>query len=271
MLRIGTAGIPIRCKGTSTLRGIECVRELGLSAMEIEFVRSIYLNEQAAREIGALAKKLDVSLSCHAPYALNLASQDKRIQEQSKHLVGRTLHIADECGASIAVVHAGYYSGRTPKEASEMILDALSIFRSRAKIGIETTGRQKQFGTLDEILALSHENKNIVPVVDFGHIHARTGGGIKTGEDFKKILDTVDAPGRKPIHCHMSCIKFENANEKEHLPLSAGQPDFRLLAQVLKENGYDATIISESPLIEGDAVLFKGWTEKSCLHHSIPV
>lgn len=261
MIRIGTAGIPHECKGTSTNEGVKCVKALGLSAMEIEFVRSIYLGEKEARDIGETARRLGILLSCHAPYYINLASRDREVQEKSKFFIGKTLSIADACGASVAVVHAGYYSERAPKEAYGLIAGALAQFTSRAKIGVETMGRQKQFGTLDEIISMARDNPNVVPVIDFGHMHARSGGGIKTKDDFKRILDSVDALGKNPIHCHITGIRFEKANEKEHLPISSNQPDFRPLAELLRENGYDITLISESPLIEQDALLFRKWIE----------
>lgn len=262
MIRMGTAGIPLACKGNTTIDGIKCVGDLGLSAMEIEFVRSIYLGEKEAQAAGVVAKKLGIALSCHGPYYINLASRDADVQEKSKHYVGKTLAIADACGASVAVFHAAYYSERTPGEAYNLVAGALKLFSPKARIGVETMGRQKQFGTLDETIRLSQELENVVPVIDFGHIHARTGGGIKSKEDFKKILDSVDALGKNPIHCHLTGIRFENGNEKEHLPISSNQPDFRLLAEVLRENGYDITLISESPLIEQDALLFRKWVDK---------
>ena len=262
MIRIGTAGIPLGCKGGNTLDGIRCVKELGLSAMEIEFVRNIYLNEKKAQEVGEYARNLGILLSCHAPYYINLASQDREVQEKSKYYVGRTLNIADALKASVAVFHPGYYSNRTPEEAYKMISDSLKLFNPKTRIGVETTGKQKQFGTLDEMIMLAQEHEKVVPVIDFGHVHARGGGCVKTKDDFRSILEKVDALGKNPIHCHLSCVRFSNGNEREHIPLSEKQPDFRLLAEVVKENGFDLTIISESPLIEHDALLFKGWVEE---------
>lgn len=260
-VRIGPAGIPLMCKGNNTLEGIICAKAIGLSALEIEFVRGVYLGEAAAKDVGNIAKSLDIALSCHAPYFINLASQKPEVIEKSMKYIIDTLRIADICGATIAVIHAGFYTGRGEEETFSLIKSAISQLKSKAKIGIETMGRQKQFGTLDEIERLVQGCENVAPVIDFAHIHARTGGSIKTKADFKKILDRFDRLAISPLHCHMTGIKYENSNEKHHLPIASNEPDFRLLGELLKENDYNMTIISESPLLEQDALLFKSWLE----------
>ncbi|MCK4550651.1 MAG: TIM barrel protein [Candidatus Aenigmarchaeota archaeon] len=257
--RIGTAGIPGVCKGGSTLDGVKCVSDLGLDAFEIAFVRNIYLTEESARKVGEIAKKLDISLSCHAPYYINLASTNPSVIVKSKKFIADTLKIADVMGAKIAVVHAGFYMGQPKSQVFELIKNACLEFKSKAKLGIETMGRQKQFGSVDEVARLVEECGNVAPVIDFAHIHARTNGGLKTKDDFKAILDKFECLSVSPIHCHMTGIKYENGNEKHHLPISSFEPDFRLLADVLRENNYDTTIICESPLMEQDALLFKKW------------
>ncbi|MEK7072470.1 MAG: endonuclease IV, partial [Patescibacteria group bacterium] len=52
---LGPAGLPMASEG-NTIDGIKKVRELGLNAMEIEFVRSVYMNEKTAEEVGKAAK-----------------------------------------------------------------------------------------------------------------------------------------------------------------------------------------------------------------------
>ncbi|MFH1127487.1 MAG: TIM barrel protein [archaeon] len=258
-IRLGPAGIPLACKGKTTHEGVRCVSALGLDALEIEFVRSIYLDSAAAMVVGRVARELDVALSCHAPYFINLASRDDDVVVKSRKYISDTLRIADACGATVAVVHAGFYMGRGAHETFEMIKKAVSDFDSRALLGIETMGRQKQFGTLDEVERMTIECENVVPVVDFAHVHARLNGGLRTKDDFRAILDRFERIGVRPIHCHMTGIKYDNGNEKHHLALSSYEPDFRLLAEVLRENEYDVTLISESPVLEEDAILFKGW------------
>ncbi|PSN89793.1 endonuclease IV, partial [Candidatus Marsarchaeota G1 archaeon OSP_B] len=71
---VGPAGVPISAKGGSTIDGIKTVRSLGLNAMEVEFVQGVRMSPEMAKEAGKVAKELNVRLSVHAPYFINLCS-----------------------------------------------------------------------------------------------------------------------------------------------------------------------------------------------------
>ena len=76
---LGSAGIPGTVKRGNTIDGVIEVARLELNAMEIEFVRSVYMNEKTAKEVGEVAKENNVRLSVHAPYYINLCSKDAKI------------------------------------------------------------------------------------------------------------------------------------------------------------------------------------------------
>ena len=63
--------------------------------------------------------------------------------------------------------------------------------------------RLKRCGRFAEVM---DEVDGVEPVPDFGHIHARGQGCLKTKEDFQEALDGYLQlhPGR--LHCHFSCI-----------------------------------------------------------------
>ena len=81
MLKIGVAGLPVGSAGT--LDGIKKVKDLGLSACEIEFVRNIYMSNELAEKTGELAKSLGLDLTVHAPYYINLNSKNEEVVEAS--------------------------------------------------------------------------------------------------------------------------------------------------------------------------------------------
>ena len=74
-MRFGPGGLP-ECAST-TEEGVICCHHLGLNALELEFVRGVYLREENAINLKPLAKKYDVKLSAHAPYWINLAAKEK--------------------------------------------------------------------------------------------------------------------------------------------------------------------------------------------------
>jgi len=130
-----------------------------------------------------------------------------------------------------------------------------------AILGAETTGKPSQYGSLDEVLELCKilGTKYIRPVIDWGHINSRENGKIKSGEDFEEIIRKIkDALGKEcleGLHCHFSEQVFSEKGEKYHVPLGTNnEPPFKLLAELIKSHHYRFTMISESPLLEKDAI-----------------
>lgn len=264
MIRIGTAGVPLGSPERDTESGVRFVRKLGLDALEIEFVRNIYLNTESAERVGKTASELDVGLSIHAPYYINLNSEEKEKIEASKWRILESARIGGFLGAMVVVFHPGYYGKTAKDEAFATIMENVKDIREKLDgegngilLGPETTGKVSQFGTLEELIEISRKVGGVMPVVDFGHMHARYNGGLKTKRDFEKVFDTFLENIKKPMHIHMTGIRYSERGELNHLNIDSNEPDYRHFAQILKERRIDATVISESPNIESDALKLK--------------
>lgn len=269
---LGPAGIPLSSKDHSTIGGIRQVAELELNAFECEFVRGVAMGNETAREVGAVAKELNIVLSVHCPYFINLCSTDKQKREASKKRILDSAERAHFMGANVAVFHPGFYGALGPEKAFEAIAqacgDMLDVMKSKGikgvKLGLETTGKLSQFGTLDENSAVHKELHDCVPVVDFAHIYARQGGEI----DYEKVLDKMEALKLERYHTHFTSMDWTPAktpgqgNERRHLELRANQPPFEPLARELMKRKMSITIISESPVLEQDSLVMKRTLEK---------
>ena len=61
------------------ISNLEKYSELGLKACEIAFTYGVYIkNKEDAEKIGRKARELDIELSIHAPYWINLNSKEKK-------------------------------------------------------------------------------------------------------------------------------------------------------------------------------------------------
>lgn len=262
-IRLGPAGIPIGCKCSSTAEGVEYVRRIGLSAMEVEFVRGVNMGAEMAKKVGIAAEKNDVELSVHAPYYINLCNPEKRKDSEKRIL--DSCQRAHEMGAQVVVFHPGYYSKLGKREAFEMVME--SCFEmgewikkknfSNVFLGLETTGKKSQFGDLDEIMEICKNNENCRPVIDFAHLYARNAGKV----DYEDAINTIRKIKCDCYHSHFSGIEFTTAGERRHLPMSGAKPDFSEIAKILVEKKVSITIISESPLLEEDSLLMKNMLE----------
>ncbi len=263
MLRFGTAGIPISSEKRDAISGIKRVAELGLNAMEVEFVRGVRMGIESAKNVREVAEKLNISLSAHAPYFINLASEDGKKRMKSIVFITDTARIADALGAKIVVFHPGYYYKKDRDKTFSLMLDNIKkakqiVEKNRWDVLLapEVMGRQATFGSLDETISICEE-AGVVPTIDFAHIHARGNGCLKTKNDFMDIFDKLKKLKLSFFHMHFTGVKYVDGNEKKHLILKEGDLDFGLLAPVLAERKINGTIINESPNLETDALYIK--------------
>lgn len=266
-LYFGTAGIPLSAKGKGTPDGIRTVKELGLGAMELEFVRGVNMKEPAAKEIAAVQKETGIHLTCHAPYYVNLASADKAKLEASKKRIVDAARIASICSAASVTFHPGFYQKQEPAKVYDKVKTALKDVVKRVrdegiKIDVrpETTGKGSQFGSLDEIIKLSQEIHGVLPCVDFAHLHARTQK-FNTYLEFLQALEKIEKGLGKGavhnMHCHVSGINYTAKGERNHMNLPDSDLHYKDLVKAWKDFGIKGIVISESPNIEGDALLLQ--------------
>ncbi|MEK6808290.1 MAG: TIM barrel protein [Nanoarchaeota archaeon] len=272
-LLFGTAGIPLSCKGGTTSDGIEQVRNLGLECMELEFVRNVNIKKEKAPPIKELARKNKVVLSCHGQYFINLNSLEPEKVTASKKRILNAAEIANLCGAFSMCFHAAYYMGQEPKGVYERVKSQLKeviqfLQENSNPIWIrpELTGKETQFGNLQEILKLSTELEQVMPCIDFSHCHARYNGKYNSYEEFYSILAEIERTlGREcldNLHIHVSGIEYGPKGEKNHLNLEESDLNYKGLIKAWQEFKIKGVIISESPNIEGDALLMKRSYEK---------
>ncbi len=268
-LRFGTAGIPNSTPRKTTVNGVRRVRELGLDAMEIEFVRGIRMSEKSAEEVRAVAKQLDVVLTVHAPYYINLNSDDPKKVEASIQRIVDSARIGYRAGAWSVVFHPGYYGKssseeayRNVRKALEKVVEILSSEGIKIWVRPEVMGCLSEFGTLEEVVRLAEEiGKPVLPCIDFAHLHARTRGRYNTYDEFRSVLEFLEQRLGKEIlrhmHIHVCGVEYGDKGEVRHLNLPESDFNVRDLMRVLKEFGVRGVVISESPNLEDDALLMK--------------
>ncbi len=267
-LRFGTAGIPLSTPKPSTLTGIEQVRKLGLDAMELEFVRGVNITSELAKKIKYVARKNDVLLTAHAPYYINLNAAEKAKVEASKKRIIQSAERLHDAGGWSVVFHAGYYLKQDPSKVYEKIKNEIKdIVKVLQDKGIdvwirpELTGKPTQFGNLKELIKLSQDVEQVLPAIDFAHCHARHNGKYNSIEEWREMLSLIEKElGREALdnmHIHISGIHYSEKGEKNHLNLQESDLKWEDLLRVLKEFRVKGVVISESPNIEGDALLMK--------------
>ncbi len=267
-LLFGTAGIPLSTKNRSTENGIARVKELKLNAMELEFVRSVNISEEKAPLVKKAAEKNKIVLTCHAPYFINLNAKEKQKVGASKHRILESARRLHQCGGWSVCFHPGFYLGETSEKVFPVFEKRIKELRERLNdesidlwLRPETTGKPSQFGSLKELLKISQGLEKVAPVVDFSHLHARSGGKENTKEEFLEQFNLIEKflgkKGLQNMHIHLSGINYTEKGERNHLILEESDMNYKDLLKIWKEFKIKGIVICESPNIEEDALLLQ--------------
>ncbi|MEA1996315.1 MAG: TIM barrel protein [Gemmatimonadota bacterium] len=267
-LLFGTAGVPRSAEDSSLEAGIRRIRELGLDCMEVEFVRGVRTKREACERAGRLAAGLEVALTCHGPYYINLNAVENEKKVASVKRIMDTARAAVWLEAKSITFHAGFYLKQDPEKVYGVIRDALAGITAvmkeeglKVRVSPELTGKPSQFGSLDELLRLSREVENIHPCIDWSHYHARTGGAQNSYGEFSRTLEAIrDSLGREALeslHMHLAGINYTAKGERNHLNLTESDMEYEDLLRALKDYSVGGNLICESPNLEEDAGMLK--------------
>ena len=266
-LLFGTAGIPVSYSG-DTIGGIREVRKLGLDAMELEFVHNVHISKEKAPDVKRVAKENNIVLTCHAPYYVNLNAIEKPKVYASMNRILSSARIADLCGGYSVTFHPGFYLKMEKKTVYNNIKKRIDeIVKTLKDEGIdiwirpETTGKATQFGDLEELVKISQELENVMPCVDFSHLHARYNGGNNSYQEFSDILSHIEKHlGKNALenmHIHVSGIEYGEKGEKNHVILEESDFKYQELMKAFRDYNIKGVVICESPNIEDDARLLQ--------------
>lgn len=250
--------------------------EFGLNGYEIECGRGVRLSEATVQRLPALAQQYGICVTLHAPYFISLSSVEAEKRDNSVDYILQSARAAQAVGARKIVVHSGSCSKMSRAEATYLASQTLRKAQkalddeglSDIIICPETMGKINQLGTLEEVLELCEVDERFLPTVDFGHLNARTLGGIKTKSDYAAMLDMIeDRLGfdrLSAMHIHFSKIEYTNGGEKKHLTFADNiyGPDFEPLMEEIYRRGLSPSIICESDGTQAeDAAAMKKYYE----------
>jgi deoxyribonuclease-4 len=260
------AGTPRKPGGSSG--GVEFSRSLGLYAMELGWVQSVRVTEATCALIKSASQTHGVALSVHAPYFINLNANADEWPKSRKRLMDAA-HYGYLAGATDIIFHPGSYFMNDPIEVLKVAIprlkgcvDELKKNGDHVTIRPETMGKSAMLGSFEDTIAMSKAIDMVQPCIDFAHLHARPGDGtMNTQAEWSKLLETykkeLGAKSLKNLHIHLSGIEYGLKGEKHHLTLEDADLDLKALFKALYEFGCEGRILSESPIMEEDALVMK--------------
>lgn len=263
-----TAGMPLRTGKASYPKAFEVLKEMNLDGMELEFVHGVRMSDSNRDFVKEMSK--DFVITAHGPFYINLNSQEEEKIDASLQRIIDTAYVAKQAGAFSITYHAAFYMGKDKetvynqvKTQTRRILDVLENENIDVWIRPETTGKATQWGDLDEIIKLSKDFEQVLPCVDFSHLHARSVGEYNTYDEFSKILEKIGTEigqyALENFHGHLAGIEYTSKGEKQHLNLENSDMNYKDLIKAMKKFGVKGALVCESPNIEDDCKLLKDY------------
>jgi deoxyribonuclease IV len=253
-IRFGPSGLP---EAPTFEESFAALAADGYRACEIGFVSGFWLDYETAPQFAEAATAADVYLSVHAPLAAFMGHADRGKKfKMALGMLDHTAGLAKAGGAQLIVFHPGFLLGREREQTIADVADQLGDLRDRLEakgrlvpFGVEVMGRVRDFGTIDDVLAIAAQVDFVRPVLDFAHMHATSDGAFVDADAFAGPLAGADAVlgPDAPFHIHFSDIQYANRNETKHLPYGEGTLRAEPLRDALARFERDATVISESP------------------------
>lgn len=245
----------------STFQAMRWIADMGLYAYEYSFGRGVRIGAETAEKIRLEAEKNNISLSVHAPFFINLATDDEEKIAKNIGYFRDASAAAKLMGADRVVFHPGSCAKVDRAWALQHTIANFKYILSvmdeeNLSDGLtycpETMGKINQVGDLNEIIDICNIDERVLPTIDFGHLHTRGLGAINTPEDFEAILKSlingIGCERTKNMHVHFSKIEYTKMGERAHVTFAdeGYGPDFAHLAPLLVKYKLEPRILCES-------------------------
>ena len=255
------------------------IERMGLDAFEYQCGRGVNIGEEKAAALGRLAAEKGICLSLHAPYYISMSSVEEAKRDNSVGYILQSAHAVRAMGGSRIVIHSGS-CGKLPREEA-LVLAVDTMKKALAALDAEglsdirpcpdTMGKLNQLGDLNEVLTLCELDERILPCIDFGHLNARTHGGLAAYADFEDVFNQIEnrlgAARLKEFHAHFSKIEYTAGGEKCHLTFedTVFGPDYQPMIELIARKNLSPVIICESAGTQAeDAKQMKTASCKEC-------
>lgn len=237
----------------------------GHSAVELPFVKDFPWTERRCARFGKAAAERDMAVSVHAPYFAVLTVDDEDRRKKTLSAVEHTMKLTKELGGHTVVAHTGYVKDRTPDELHALVAEGLDRIAPKVRhlgvaLGLETSGSDRAFGSLGDIAIIAGAYPFVRPVIDWAHVHAKSGGALTTKEAFSSVIAFLrsEFPGWSidPLHTQFTDNEFGAAGEIRHVPYGDGTLRSGPLAAAATEAGLRMIMISEARDMESHDRIF---------------
>ncbi|MCX6814760.1 MAG: TIM barrel protein [Candidatus Aenigmarchaeota archaeon] len=196
-------------------------------------------------KIKELAKKFNIELAIH----------HSGLGDQPDEDLKTFCNICSIMDCRTFIIHPTFYSRMPHEQALRLavykINEITTNLRVKAKIGIETTGKNDEVGSLEDVIDIVKRTHGTEPIINWAHLHARGYGTLRTENDYMRILSKLKHEiGRGWVnnaYFLFSGVSYGPQGEIKHIPLRTS--DMQLSHMIKESMAMDikGTLILEDP------------------------
>jgi bifunctional non-homologous end joining protein LigD len=263
VIRFGVSGLPPEDMEPGAF--LDQLVEQGHSAYELAFVKSFPWSEKQCGRFGEEAAGRGIALSLHAPYFAILTVEEEERSKQCLSALEHSMKLGRALGSRVIVAHTGHIGERSADELTSLVQERLDRLAPKVTelgvgLGLETSGSDRAFGSLGDIARFAAEFPFVRPVVDWAHLHAKTGAGLVTKQAFATVLgflrESFAGYMIDPLHAQFTDNLVGPHGEVRHLPYGDGTLRVGPLVEAVREAELSMVMISEAREQEShDAIL----------------
>ena len=192
-----------------------------------------------------IAKKFSIELSLHHSRLPDLPDKDLKLFST----------IASVMDCRVFTIHPTFYSRVPENQALSLVVhkinEIVNDIRVKTRIGIETTGRLGELGSIENVIDICKRTKNTEPVINWAHVHARGAGCLKSQDDFKGVIEQVrQGVGQQWLrnaYFFFSGIRYGPSGEIGHTSFLGSDLELKHLIRSVLSYGMGGTLVFDEP------------------------
>ena len=196
-------------------------------------------------KIKEMAQKFNIELALHLP----------DLPENPDEMLKVFCNICNIMDCRTLIVNPSIYRNMPQDQSVRLsvykINEIMTSMRTQNKMGIETTGKISEVGSLEQVVDIVKRTKGTEVILNWAHIHARGSGALRTEDDFRKVLSYVtNEVGRSWLdnsYFLFSGISYGPSGEIRHIPLSRADISLKDMVRQAVSFGARGTLMFEDP------------------------
>ncbi len=250
----GISSMPVVKNLDQTLHVLRELYKIGMKAFVLppelfsDIVTSADLYKGAYGDllkIREMAQKFNIELALHLP----------ELPEDPDETLKVFMNICNIMDARTLIINPNIYRNMPQDQSVRLsvykINEIMTQARSNAKMGIETTGKMSEVGSLEQMVDIVKRTRGTEPIINWAHVHARGSGALRSEEDFRRVLSYVtNEVGRNWLenaYFLFSGVSYGPSGEIKHIPLSRADISLRDMVRQAVSFGAKGTLIFEDP------------------------